>query len=43
MQNQINHTVTILAEGEPVAGYARAKLLEAERPGLYSSLFMLHL
>ena len=35
--------LTILADGEPVSGYARARLIGAERLGLYPSLFMLHL
>ena len=43
MQNQMDRTLTILADGEPVTGYARAWLLGAERLGLYPSLFMLHL
>ncbi len=43
MQNQMNRTLTILADGEPVCGYARARLIGAERMGLYPSLFMLHL
>lgn len=33
----------IFADGEPVTGCARAKLLGSERLGLYPSLFMLHL
>ena len=43
MQNQMDRTLTILADGEPVTGYARARLLGTERLGLYPSLFMLHL
>ena len=43
MQNQMDRTLTILADGEPVTGYARARLLGTERMGLYPSLFMLHL
>ena len=43
MQNQMDRTLTILADGEPVRGYARARLLGTERLGLYPSLFMLHL
>ena len=43
IQNQMNRTLTILADGEPVTGYARARLLGMERLGLYPSLFMLHL
>ena len=43
MNNQMNRTLTILADGEPVTGYARARLLGAERLGLYPPLFMLHL
>ena len=43
MQNQMGRTLTILADGEPVTGYARARLLGTERLGLYPSLFMLHL
>jgi len=43
MKNQIDRTLTILADGEPVTGYARARLIGAERLGLYPSLFMLHL
>ena len=43
MQNQMDRTLTILADDEHVTGYARARLLGAERLGLYPSLFMLHL
>ena len=43
MNNQMNRTLTILADGEPVTGYARARLIGADRMGLYPSLFMLHL
>ncbi len=43
MQNQMNRTLTILADGKPVTGYARAKLIGTERLGLYPSLFMLDL
>ena len=43
IQNQMNRTLIILADGEPVTGYARARLLGTERMGLYPSLFMLHL
>jgi len=43
MQNQMDRTLTILADGEPVTGYARARLLGTERLGLYPGLFMLHL
>jgi len=43
MQNQMDRTLTILADGEPVTGYARARLIGTERLGLYPSLFMLHL
>ena len=43
MQSQIERMLTILADGEPVSGYARARLIGAERLGLYPSLFMLHL
>jgi len=43
MKNQMNRTLTILADGEPVTGYARARLLGTERMELYPSLFMLHL
>ena len=43
MNNQMDRRFTILADGEPVTGYARARLLGAERLGLYPSLFMLHL
>ncbi len=43
MQSQIERILTILADGEPVTGYARARLLGTERLGLYPSLFMLHL
>ena len=39
----MDRRLTILADGESVTGYARAKLLGAERLGLYPSLFMLHL
>ena len=38
-----DRTLTILADGEPVSGYARVELLGTERMGLYPSLFMLHL
>ena len=31
----MNRTLTILADGEPVTGYARARLLGTERMGLY--------
>ena len=43
MQNQMDRTLTILADGEPVSGYARVRLLGTERLGLYPPLFMLHL
>ena len=43
MDNQMDRRLTILADGESVSGYARARLLGAERLGLYPSLFMLHL
>ena len=43
MQNRMNRTLIILADGEPVTGYARARLLGTERLGLYPSMFMLHL
>ena len=43
MNNQIDRTLTILADGELVSGYARARLIGSERLGLYPSLFMLHL
>ena len=43
MQNQMERTLTILADGEPVSGYARTWLIGTERMGLYPSLFMLHL
>ena len=43
MQSQIERMLTILADGEPVSGYARARLIGVERLGLYPSLFMLHL
>ena len=43
MDNQIDRSFTILTDGEPVTGFARARLLGAERLGLYPSLFMLHL
>ena len=43
MQNQMDRSLTILADGEPVTGYARARLLGTEQLGLYPSLFMLHL
>ena len=41
--DNMDRTLIILADGEPVTGYARARLLGAERLGLYPSLFMLHL
>jgi len=43
MDNQIDRSFTILTDGEPVTGYARARLLGTERLGLFPSLFMLHL
>ena len=43
MQNHMNRTLTILADGVPVTGYARAILIGMERLGLYPSLFMLDL
>ena len=43
MINQMDRTLTILADGEPVTGYARARLFGTERLGLYPGLFMLHL
>ena len=43
MKNQMDRRLTILADDEPVTGYARARLLGAERLGLYPPLFMLHL
>jgi len=43
MGNVMERTLTILADGEFVTGFARARLLGAERLGLYPSLFMLHL
>ena len=43
MENEMNRSLTILADGEPVTGYARARLIGAERLGLYPSLFMLRL
>ena len=43
MQNQMDRMLTILADGEPVTGYARVRLIGMERLGLYPSLFMLHL
>ena len=43
MQNQMDRSLTILADGELVTYYARARLLGTERLGLYPSLFMLHL
>jgi len=43
MQNQMDRRLTILADGEPVTGYARVRLIGMERLGLYPSLFMLHL
>ena len=41
MNNQMDRRLTILADGERVTGYARAKLIGTERLGLYPSLFML--
>ena len=35
MNNQMNRTLTILADGEPVTGYARARVIGTERMGLY--------
>ena len=43
MQNHMNRTLTILADGVPVTGYAPAKIIGTERLGLYPSLFMLDL
>jgi hypothetical protein len=43
MQNQMDRTLTILADDEHVTGYARARLIGTERLGLYPPLFMLHL
>jgi len=43
MQIQTDRTFTILADGESVTGYGRARLFGTERLGLYPSLFMLHL
>lgn len=43
MQNQMDRTLTILADDELITGYARARLLGTEKLGLYPSLFMLHL
>ena len=43
MQNQMDRSLTILADGELVTYYARARLIGTERLGLYPSLFMLHL
>ena len=43
MLNQMDRLLTILADGEPVTGYARARLIGTERLGLYPGLFMLHL
>ena len=43
MINRMDRTLTIMADGEPVTGYARARLLGTEKLGLYPSLFMLHL
>ena len=38
MQNQMNRTLTILADGESVTGYARARLIGTERLGLYGTV-----
>jgi hypothetical protein len=43
MENQMERKLTILADSEPVTGYARARLLGTKRLWLYPSLFMLHL
>ena len=43
MSHPMARTLMILADGEPVTGYARARLIGTERLGLYPSLFMLHL
>ena len=43
MQNHMNRTLTILTDGVPVTGDARAKLIGTERLGLYPSLFILDL
>ena len=36
MQNQMNRTLTILADDKPVTGYARAKLIGTERLKLFA-------
>ena len=43
MINQMDRRLTILADGERINGFARAKLTGTERLGLYPSLFMLDL
>ncbi len=43
MDKNVNRTLTILADGQHITGYARARLIGTERLGLYPSLFMLEL
>lgn len=43
MDKNFNRTLTILADGQRITGYARARLIGTERLGLYPSLFMLDL
>ena len=43
MENAMDHSLIIQADGEHVTGYARARLLGTEQLGLYPSAFMLHL
>ena len=38
MENEMNRTLAILADREPVGGYARARLTGAERLGLSPEL-----
>ena len=39
MINQMDRTLTILADGDPVSGYARARLIGTERLGLYDEVY----
>ena len=43
MNHRMDRTLTILAGGEPVTGFDRARLTGSEQMGLYPSLFLLRL
>lgn len=43
MENQMNRTLTVFADGEPVTGYARIRLTGSDALNLYPSLFTLRL